>query len=110
MGVAVVLAARRQAREPVGRRPLPHVGRRTTDRGTRYVRALLPHRLRRQGSDLCRHFYECDPLGQCRQVVCRTDGKVMDRGAANARRACRALTPWRAYALTLLTFVGTTVS
>ena len=62
LGVAVVVAARRQACQPVGCRPLPHAGGRPADRGARHVRALLSHRLRRQGCDLRRHLHGRHPL------------------------------------------------
>src|SRR3989440_4491143 len=69
LGAAVVLTARSPARQPVGRRPLPHLGGRATHCCARYVRALLSHRLRRQGRHLCRHLHECAPLEQRRPIV-----------------------------------------
>ena len=89
MGLAVVFAARRQTRQPVGCRPLPHARGRTTDRGARHVRALLSHRLRRQGGDLRRHLHGRHPLEQCRQIVHRADGEVIGHAPANAWCACR---------------------
>jgi hypothetical protein len=52
MGAAVMVSPRRQIGQPVGLRPLPHDRRRDPDRRARYVRALLSHRLRRQGRKL----------------------------------------------------------
>src|SRR4051812_6700892 len=49
LGAALVVAARSQARQSMGVRPLSHASRRYADPGTRYVRALLPHRFWRQG-------------------------------------------------------------
>ena len=45
--VLLSYSPRRQAPQPMGGRPLPHSRRRSTHSGTRYVRAFLPHRLRR---------------------------------------------------------------
>jgi superoxide dismutase, Fe-Mn family len=55
-----------------GRRSLPYTGGRHADPCARYVRALLPHRLRRQGCDLCRRLHDRDPLGKRRSIVRRT--------------------------------------
>src|SRR5262249_17247305 len=49
MGAVVVVAARPQARQPVGVGSLPHIGGRHADSRARYVRALLSDGLRRQG-------------------------------------------------------------
>ena len=54
MGAPVLVATRSQARQPMGGRPLPHIGRRHADPGARYVRALLSHGLWRQSCGLCR--------------------------------------------------------
>ena len=70
LGAAVVVAARPQARQSMGVRPLPHAGGRHADPRARYVRALLSHRFRRQGGELCRHVHGRDPLGQCRATAC----------------------------------------
>jgi superoxide dismutase, Fe-Mn family len=44
--------------------PLPHARGRYSDPRARYVRALLSHRLRREGRDLCRDVHGRDSLGQ----------------------------------------------
>jgi hypothetical protein len=63
-GAAVMVSPRRQTRQPVGLRPLPHDRRRDPDRRTRYVRAFLSHRLRRQGRKLCGRVRRGAALGQ----------------------------------------------
>jgi hypothetical protein len=64
MGAAVMVSARRQTGQPVGLRPLPHNRRRNPDRRARYVRALLSHRLRREGRKLCGCVRRGAALGQ----------------------------------------------
>jgi hypothetical protein len=64
MGAVVVVAARPQARQPMGVGPLPHLGGRHAHSRARYVRALLSHRLRRQGRELRRHFHGRHSLDQ----------------------------------------------
>ncbi len=49
--------------EPVGRRPLPHARGRSADSRARYVRAFLPHRLRRQRPHLRRHIPDGRSVG-----------------------------------------------
>ena len=58
LGAAVVVAARPQAGQPMGGRPLPHAGGRHADSRARYVRALLSYRLRRQGRDYVDAFMD----------------------------------------------------
>jgi Fe-Mn family superoxide dismutase len=51
-GSGWVLLSWSQAGQPMGGRPLPHLGWRHADPCTRYVRALLSHGLRRQSRGL----------------------------------------------------------
>jgi iron/manganese superoxide dismutase-like protein len=67
--------ARPQACQSMGGRSLPHVGWWHSDPGTRHVRALLPHRLRREGGQLRRYVHGRGALEKCRQVVWRDDRK-----------------------------------
>ncbi len=62
--------------------PLPHARGRPADPGARYVRALLSHRLRRQGGGLCRHLHGGDPLEQRRQVTQRAGRGLSQNGLA----------------------------
>src|SRR5260370_22427053 len=73
MGAAVVVATRPQARQPMGVGPLPHIGGQYADSRARYVRALLSHRLRRQGRELRRHIHGCHSLEQHRAIIGSND-------------------------------------
>src|SRR5215813_12368258 len=67
LGAADLVAARRQAREPVGDGPLDDAGRRPAHSRARYVRALLSHRLRGSGGRLCRCVHGGDQLAERRR-------------------------------------------
>ena len=62
LGFAVLVAAGSEARQSMGVRSLPHACRWHTNSRAGYVRAFLSHRLRRKGSNLCRHLHGCHPL------------------------------------------------
>ncbi len=64
MGAAHLVAARPQARQPVGHGPHDDARRRLPDPGARYVRALLSHRLRSKGGRLCRRLHGGHQLAQ----------------------------------------------
>jgi len=74
MGAVVVVAARPQARQPMGVGSLPHIGGRHADSRARYVRALLSHGLRRQGGELRGHVHGRHSLEQ-RAATIRSNGK-----------------------------------
>src|SRR5262249_37815738 len=65
----------------MGGGPLPYARRRAAYSCTRYVRAFLSHRLRRQGGYLCRNLHARDPLGQCGSALCirRTQEVISSR-------------------------------
>src|SRR4051794_7752734 len=89
MGVAVLVCARPQARQSMGIRPLSHARGRHADPGARYVRALLSHRLRRQGSELRRYLYERHSLacgGPAFWETCRRHGAEILTGRKAQRR------------------------
>jgi superoxide dismutase, Fe-Mn family len=52
----------------VGIRPLSYARRRHADPGARHVRALLSHRLRRQGGELRGHLHGCHSLASGRSA------------------------------------------
>jgi superoxide dismutase len=81
---------------------------RTTDRGTRYVRALLSHRLWRQGGDLRRYVHEHHKLEQCRHAIRRAAEEVA--GHAPVNPAWSAYAPGMPCAPALLTFSGAAAS
>src|SRR6266481_380341 len=84
MGAAVVVAARPQARQPVGVGSLPHIGGRHADSRARYVRALLSHGLRRQGGKLRRHFHGRHSLEQRGATFPSNDKRSRDGGRYKA--------------------------
>src|SRR5262245_23634367 len=84
MGPAVVVAAGPQARQPVGVGSLPHIGRRHSDSRARYVRALLSHGLRRQGSELCRHVHGRHSVEQRGATIRSNDEWSRDGGRYKA--------------------------
>src|SRR5262245_37005268 len=84
MGAAVVVAARPQARQPVGVGSLPHVGGRHADPRARYVRALLSHGLRRQGGELRRHVHGRHSLEQHGATIRSNDKWSRDGGRCKA--------------------------
>ena len=67
LGAADLVAARLQARQPVGNGSLDDAGRRPADPRARYVRALLSHRLWRPGGRLCRRVHGGDQLAERRR-------------------------------------------
>src|SRR5262249_13821462 len=91
MGAAVVVAAGPEACQSMGIGPLPHAGRRHANPRPRHVRALLPHRFRRQGCRLCRHFHGVDPFSERRSPVQPgihgTRGGSVNRATGPDRRA-----------------------
>jgi len=66
------VAARPQARQPMGDGPFDDTGRRPADPRTRYVRALLSRRLWRPGARLCRRVHGGDQLAERRRSLRRT--------------------------------------
>src|SRR5262249_35937890 len=84
MGAVVVVAARPQARQPVGVGSLSHIGGRHGDSRARYVRALLSHRLRRQGGELRRHLHGRHSLEQRRATIRSNDKWSRDGGRHKA--------------------------
>ena len=71
----------------------PHACGRHAHSGARHVRALLSHRFRRQGRDLCRDLHGRRALEECRSAV-RRDEEAMTRHKTGprARIIMRALT------------------
>src|SRR5262245_35537065 len=84
MGAAVVVAARPQARQPMGVGSLPYIGGRYADSRARYVRALLSHGLRRQGGELRRHVHGRHSLEQRAATVRSNDKWSRDGGRCKA--------------------------
>src|SRR6266436_7824212 len=84
MGAAVVVAARPQARQPVGVGSLPYIGGRHADSRARYVRALLSHGLRRQGGELRRHVHGRHSLEQRGATIRSNDNWSRDGGRYKA--------------------------
>src|SRR5499433_2652146 len=84
MGPVVVVAARPQARQPVGVGSLPYIGRRHADSRARYVRALLSHGLRRQGGELRRHVHGRHSLEQRGTTIRSNDEWSRDGGRYKA--------------------------
>ena len=72
LGAADLVAARPQARQPMGDGPLDDAGRRPADPRARYVRALLSHRLWRPGGCLCRRVHGGDQLAERRRSLRQT--------------------------------------
>jgi hypothetical protein len=64
LGAADLVAAGPKVHQPMGVRSLPHHGWRHANSGSRYVRAFLPHRLRRQGCELRRRLHGGDQLAR----------------------------------------------
>src|SRR2546430_2529348 len=84
MGAAVVVTARPQARQPMGVGSLPYIGGRHADSRARYVRALLPHGLRRQGGELRRHVHGRHSLEQRGATIRSNDNWSRDGGRYKA--------------------------
>src|SRR6266478_8542242 len=84
MGAALVVAARPQARQPVGVGSLPHIGGRHADSRARYVRALLSHGLWRQGGELRRHVHGRHSLEQRGATIRSNDKWSRDGGRHKA--------------------------
>src|SRR5262245_2454348 len=80
MGPVVVVAARPQARQPVGIGSLPHIGGRHADSRARYVRALLSHRLRGQGGELRRYVHGRHSLEHSGATIRSSDKWSRDGG------------------------------
>jgi hypothetical protein len=90
LAAADLVAARSEARHSVGHGPYDHLGGWPADPGARYVRALLPSRLRGAGRRLCRRLYGGDQLAPCGRGVCRPaerKARMMEQGHRKIARA-----------------------
>src|SRR6516225_427102 len=80
----------------MGRRPLPHAGWRDAHSRARHVRALLSHRLRREGGNLRGYVHGGDPMEECRSAIQQTFGRAGGTVRAvspNKEVSMRALIP-----------------
>jgi hypothetical protein len=75
--LADLVAARPQARQPMGDGSLDDAGRGAADPRARHVRAFLSHRLRRPGGCLCRCVHGGDQLAERRRRLCQAHARKL---------------------------------